>query len=87
MTRLGVALLGIVLAGSTLAPAHAQVAPVPPLDLFFAATAADDRTARVALDALSRQWRDSYTLWEGAVRVRTPGVGAPPRQTPPSRGL
>ena len=25
--------------------------------------------------------------WEGAVRVRTPGVGAPLRRTPPSRGL
>ncbi len=35
--------------------------PAPPLDLFFSATAADDRVARTALDTLSRQWRDAYT--------------------------
>jgi hypothetical protein len=34
---------------------------VPPLDLFFAATLADERAARAALESLSRQWRDSYT--------------------------
>lgn len=33
----------------------------PPLDLFFAAVSPDDRVARPALDALARQWRDSYT--------------------------
>ncbi len=45
----------------TVATAAAQGPAVPPLDLFFAALSADDRVARPALDALSKQWRDSYT--------------------------
>lgn len=40
---------------------RAQVPGPPPLDLFFAAASPDDRVARAALEALSRQWRDSYT--------------------------
>ncbi len=39
----------------------AQGPATPPLDLFFAAAAADDRTARAALDRLAGQWRDAYT--------------------------
>ncbi len=40
----------------------AQVpAAAPPIDLFFAAAAADERIARPALETIARQWRDSYT--------------------------
>ncbi|MBM3560561.1 MAG: DUF3179 domain-containing protein [Alphaproteobacteria bacterium] len=38
-----------------------QAVPAPPIDLFFAAAAADDRTARAAMDRLAAQWRDAYT--------------------------
>jgi len=38
-----------------------QLPEHPPLDVFFAAAAADDRTARAALDRLATQWRDAYT--------------------------
>ena len=38
----------------------AQPRPVPSIDLFFAATAADDRVAREALDQIASQWNDSY---------------------------
>lgn len=56
--RLGVVLLVIGIA----IPVAAQVSPpAPPLDLFFKAASADERVARAALDALSKQWRDSYT--------------------------
>lgn len=40
-------------------PARAQ-APAP-LELFYRAASLDERVAREALDALSTQWRDSYT--------------------------
>lgn len=58
--------------------------PAPPLELFIAATAADDRVARPAMEALARQWRDSYTpmiidmarLLRPARRARPPSGGA-----------
>lgn len=33
----------------------------PPFDLFFAAAAIDEKTARPALDGLAANWKDSYT--------------------------
>jgi hypothetical protein len=33
----------------------------PPLDLFYRASAPDDRQARAAMEELARQWRDAYT--------------------------
>ncbi len=54
-------LSAILVVGATAAAITQDRAPAPPLDLFFAALLADDRVARPALDALSKQWRDSYT--------------------------
>ncbi|MDP2390333.1 MAG: DUF3179 domain-containing (seleno)protein [Acidobacteriota bacterium] len=62
---------------------RAQVPGPPPLELFFAATSPDDRVARAALDALSKQWRDSYTpMIIDMARLLRPA----PRPTAPSGG-
>ena len=43
-------------------PLAAQVSPpAPPLDLLYAAASNDERSARVALNQLGKQWRDAYT--------------------------
>lgn len=84
MTRARLALLATMLVASSLVPARAQVAPAPPLDLFFLAAGTDERAARTALDTLSRQWRDSYTsmiidmarLMRPAPRAVAPSAGA-----------
>ena len=83
MTRPGRAVLAALFVVSTWLQAHAQVADPPPLDLFFAAASPDDRVARPALDALSKQWRDSYTsmIIDLARLLR-----AAPRSTAPSGG-
>jgi len=54
------AVLAAAVSDSMSAP-HAQSPSGPPLDLFFAAAAADDRTARAAMDRLAAVWRDSFT--------------------------
>lgn len=56
--RFGVVLLVIWIA----IPVAAQVlSPAPSLDLFFKAASRDERVSRAALDALSKEWRDSFT--------------------------
>jgi len=77
-------LLGLALVLFALSLATARAQGPPPLDLFFAAASTDDRVARPALDALSRQWRDAYTpmiidlarLMRPAPRVVAPSGGA-----------
>ena len=54
-------LLAILVVGATITATTQDRTSAPPLDLFFAAVSPDDRVARPALDALSKQWRDSYT--------------------------
>lgn len=62
MTTRAVVMAGVLASATLGALAKAQVSgDTPPLELFFAASSPDERVARVALETLGRQWRDSYT--------------------------
>ena len=72
-----IAIAGAAAWGDALA-AQGTTAP-PPLELFVAAASPDERVARVALDTLSRQWRDSYTpMIVDMARMLRPARPAPP---------
>lgn len=54
-------LCALLITGAVISGTAQGGAPAPPLESFFAASSPDDRVARAALNALSSQWRDSYT--------------------------
>jgi hypothetical protein len=68
------------IAGGAIGVTRAQ--SPPPLDWFFAAAAADDRTARAAMDQLASRWRDGYAsmIIDMARQLRM----APRQQSPQS---
>lgn len=74
------ALFGLLVVPTT----GAQVATAPPpLDLFLSAASPDNRVAKVALDTLARQWRNSYTsMIIDMARLLRPA----PRPSAPSGG-
>lgn len=61
MRRIRLAMVSALVAGIVSGHGVIQAQEPPPLDLFFAAAAADDRTARAAMNRLAGQWRDAYT--------------------------
>ena len=62
MTRhAGRGLLCVLILGAAAPPAAQDHPPAPPLELFLAATSANERAARAAVEQLAHQWRDGYT--------------------------
>ena len=79
-----IALLTLVFAGvaQATAPTKQSSRPVPALDLFFRATALDDRTADAALTEISAGWKGKHSISPNVnklLKIEEKVQGFPPR--------